>query len=153
MFLTREMWTDIRGFDPEFKSRGGGLANHDIWTRLCSDPRNDIVLILGEGTFHQFHGGVATNAPVSVWPLLNEEYKQIRGEYYPGTADVVPILFGTLNEFSLGFLHKENEKNFRLDLFNARKQFIQRFVGTRGYMIVERLDRTARKFLVGHWGA
>jgi glycosyltransferase involved in cell wall biosynthesis len=81
LFMTREMWAEIGGLDPQFKSRGGGLANLDIWKRLCSNPENYVVLMLGEGTFHQCHGGLTTNSTVDMWPQLNEEYKGIRGEY------------------------------------------------------------------------
>lgn len=122
LFMTREMWAEIGGFDPQFKGEGGGLANHDIWTRLCDNPNNYIVLILGEGTFHQFHGGVATNSPGSVWAQLNEEYKQIRGIYYK-VPSVVPRLFGGLNEFSRAFLFKE------LDLERRRKTILYRVIG------------------------
>jgi hypothetical protein len=35
--------------------------------------------LLGEGTFHQVHGGVATNALTSPWQEFHAEYERIRG--------------------------------------------------------------------------
>ena len=82
LFLTREHWNELGGYDPAFMTPGGGLANHDIWLRACADPAGRVILLLGEGTFHQIHGGVATNSTVSPWPLFHDEYLRLRGSAY-----------------------------------------------------------------------
>jgi osmoprotectant transport system permease protein len=54
------------------------------------------VHLLGEGTFHQFHGGVATNVPAAShpFPIFHEEYVRLRGEpFAPPTA--LPVILGT----------------------------------------------------------
>jgi glycosyltransferase involved in cell wall biosynthesis len=79
LFLTREHWQEVGGLDPAFRAPGGGLANLDIWERLCADDEAEVILLLGEGTFHQFHGGVATNALVHPWQAFHDEYVAIRG--------------------------------------------------------------------------
>jgi cephalosporin hydroxylase len=40
---------------------GGGYANLDLLERLALSPDVTVATILGEGSFHQFHGGTTTN--------------------------------------------------------------------------------------------
>lgn len=95
VFMDRAMWAQLGGFDPAFVSPGGGLANLDLWARACHAPGAEVVMLLGEATFHQVHGGVATNAPVSRWDEFNREYAAIRGHGFerprvPFTLKVAP---------------------------------------------------------------
>ncbi|GAB3380285.1 glycosyltransferase family 2 protein [Lysobacter fragariae] len=82
LFLTREQWQDLGGYDPAFVAPGGGLVNLDTWARACADPRGQVIMLLGEATFHQVHGGIATNSAVSKWKLFHDEYVQVRGVDY-----------------------------------------------------------------------
>ncbi len=104
LFLRREKWAELGGFDPQFVGRGGGLANLDLWRRLCDEPNNSVVMLMGEGTFHQFHGGTATNAPESPWGEFHDEYVKIRGVEY-AVPSRKPYMFGSLRkelvEFSM----------------------------------------------------
>jgi len=93
LFLHRAHWREIGGFDPRFVAPGGGLANLDVWQRLCDDPRNEVIMLLGEATFHQIHGGIATNATASPWNSFHDEYVRVRGKDYR-KPDVIPSLFG-----------------------------------------------------------
>ena len=34
----------------------------DTYARACALPDSELVMLLGEGTFHQIHGGVMTSA-------------------------------------------------------------------------------------------
>jgi glycosyltransferase involved in cell wall biosynthesis len=74
----------LGGFDERFQSRGGGLANLDFFQRALSRRDLDYVVLLGEGTFHQVHGGVSTSAPMDAhpWEEYHLEYKQIRGHRF-----------------------------------------------------------------------
>ncbi|MEN8719838.1 MAG: hypothetical protein ABF296_06205 [Oceanococcaceae bacterium] len=74
----------LGGFDPRFTSRGGGYVNLDVFKRLVENPDIHPVCLLSEGTFHQFHGGVATNAGPSAnpGPAFEEEYRRLRGHDY-----------------------------------------------------------------------
>ena len=40
---------------------------------------SELITQLGEGTFHQMHGGIATNqkSPAASWRVFNEEYTDI----------------------------------------------------------------------------
>ena len=79
LFLKRAHWSKIGGYDQRFVSPGGGLANLAMWKLLCDDPNNEVILLWGEGTFHQVHGGIATNSTKSRWHEFHEEYRQIYG--------------------------------------------------------------------------
>lgn len=104
LFLPKSEWNRLDGgFDPRFTAPGGGLANLDIWRRLAEDAQNGIIMLLGEGTFHQFHGGIATNAMKSPWHEFAAEYRLITGRAYePPTRS--PLYFGNFNEHSRRFL-------------------------------------------------
>ena len=93
LFLTRAMWHELGGYDPRFTMPGGGLANLDMWRRACTMPDSQVVILLGEGTFHQIHGGAATNADRPMFPVFHEEYQRIRGEPF-SPPDVSPIFVG-----------------------------------------------------------
>jgi hypothetical protein len=96
LFLTRDHWQALGGYDPAFVAPGGGLVNLDTWARACADPSGRVILLLGEATFHQVHGGIATNSPVSEWQSFHDEYVRVRGTGYvrPGG---MPTLFGSVH--------------------------------------------------------
>lgn len=96
---------DIGGFDERFRSLGGGIVNHDVLNQLLSDDAISPVMLMGEASFHQFHGGVATNVPWSEHPMAVylKEYLDIRGEdYQPVLRN--SILFGAICPQSLKFV-------------------------------------------------
>ncbi len=102
LFMSRASWSRYGGLEPEFSCRGGGLVNLDIWRRICDDSDAVVVTLLGEGTFHQFHGGAATNAIGDVWTGFHEEYVRIRGKDY-SLPDRKPLLFGKTHRALLEF--------------------------------------------------
>lgn len=86
LFMRRELWNLLRGLDERFDCPGGGLVNLDVYARALEIPNSQRVLLLGEGTFHQIHGGVATNKHPEQFPATIakwfEQYEQIRGRRY-----------------------------------------------------------------------
>jgi len=82
LFLTSAHWHELGGYDARFVSLGGGLANLDIWARVCADPAARVIMLMGEATFHQVHGGIATNSRQSPWDQFHAEYVAIRGKRY-----------------------------------------------------------------------
>jgi glycosyltransferase involved in cell wall biosynthesis len=82
--LRREDYRRLGGFDERFTSEGGGLANLDFFNRALEEDRLEPVMLLGEATFHQYHGGVATNVPWPEHPFQRfaDEYERIRGRPY-----------------------------------------------------------------------
>jgi hypothetical protein len=83
LFMRREMWDLLGGLDERFDTPGGGLVNGDAFRRAGDLPEAEIVILLGEATFHQLHGGTATNAPVESFPDMlvqwSKRYEAIRG--------------------------------------------------------------------------
>ncbi len=82
--MRKDDFQKLGGYDENFASPGGGLVNLDFFNRVHQDKMFFPVLLLGEATFHQFHGGVATNVSRKThpWPAMAAEYKEIRGQDY-----------------------------------------------------------------------
>lgn len=91
-------WHRTGGFHPGFQTPGGGLVNLDFFKRAVEFPGLTPVCLLGEGTFHQIHGGVATNVPKEEHPMptFQEEYQRIRGGLWTPPTDIDPLYFGRL---------------------------------------------------------
>ncbi len=78
LFLHRSLFDELGGFDERFVSIGGGFVNGDFFVRACAAEGTELVMLLGEGTFHQVHGGAATNATGA----LGEERARARRREY-----------------------------------------------------------------------
>ena len=67
--MLRSTYRAMGGFDERFKSAGGGLTNLDFFNRANMIHNINPVMLLGEATFHQFHGGTITNVPAKnhIW--------------------------------------------------------------------------------------
>ena len=61
LFAPRSLYEQVGAFDESFVVAGGGYANLELYERLGSTPEVTEVTILGEGSFHQVHGGTTTN--------------------------------------------------------------------------------------------
>ena len=103
--VSRTMFDAMGGFDPRFVLPGGGLANLDFYKRACEWPGATLITLLGEGSFHQFHGGAATNGPADVHPgdRFRQEYERLRGQPYRNPANR-PLYLGTLPRQAARFL-------------------------------------------------
>jgi len=87
------MWDQLGGFDEGFKTPGGGYANLDIWKRAIESPGAVPIHLLSEATFHQVHGGIATNSPSPPAEAFREEYRKLRSGDY-SVPDYKPLIFG-----------------------------------------------------------
>jgi len=81
LFMAKSMWEELGGFDEAFALTGGGLSNHDLYRRACELDGAQLVVLLGEGTFHQIHGGAATSGRIG-WDEMHAEYVKLRGHAY-----------------------------------------------------------------------
>jgi glycosyltransferase involved in cell wall biosynthesis len=74
----------LGGFNENFISPGGGLVNLDFFKICMQDLSLDFFMLIGEASFHQYHGGIASNAPWEnhPWKKFHEEYQNIRGKEY-----------------------------------------------------------------------
>ena len=119
LFMTRNLWKELGGFSEEFTSPGGGFVNLDTWKRACELPEALPILLAGEATFHQLHGGVATNSPKSATNPMRAEYERIRGRAYssPGGIHIWGSFRGRPPLRDLGILNRERKalaKNYSL---------------------------------------
>ena len=96
--MRRADYRALGGLDERFSSRGGGLVNLDFFNLANQQPGIRPILLLGEASFHQFHGGVATNVPRSEhpWDKMASEYAQIRGMPFQ-SVQRTPELYGWLS--------------------------------------------------------
>jgi Glycosyl transferase family 2 len=106
LFLKRQLWDALQGMDERFDAPGGGLVNLDMFDRALALPDAQLVILLGEGTFHQLHGGIATNGPPEQqpenWQRWAGQYAQIRQRpYQVPISRKPPAYVGTLSRAAL----------------------------------------------------
>ncbi|NQY68111.1 MAG: glycosyltransferase family 2 protein [Flavobacteriales bacterium] len=84
LFMKRKTWVDLDGVDERFKTKGGGLVNLDLYVRTKEMKETQEVSLLGEGTFHQVHGGISTNQERedASWKVFHDEYVEIRQKLF-----------------------------------------------------------------------
>ncbi len=89
IFVGRSTLEQVGAFDESFDVPGAGYANLELYERLGSSPDISVVTILGEGSFHQIHGGDTTN---QVDPAerrarvfgYSQQYAELRGRAFRG---------------------------------------------------------------------
>ncbi|MEM9496242.1 MAG: glycosyltransferase family A protein [Pseudomonadota bacterium] len=117
--VRKDYYTAIGGYDERFDIPGGGLVNLEFFRRCVEDPKTMFVLLLGEGTFHQYHGGVTTSRPVAekneqdpsrtTWQVYAEQYEKICGRPW-ATPSVAPLLFGAMESHGKWFMVRAAER-------------------------------------------
>lgn len=97
LFLFRAMWHELGGYDERFALPGGGMINLDTYVRACELADSQLVILLGEGSFHQIHGGVATNSWSSrIGRDFHAEYVRVRGKPF-ASPTARPWYFGDVD--------------------------------------------------------
>lgn len=98
LFFARDIWQELEGVDEGFQTLGGGLLNLDLLIRACELKQASLISLLGEGTFHQVHGGIATNQhrEDATWDVFHEEYVALRGKPFAKPKNQ-PLYFGAIN--------------------------------------------------------
>lgn len=83
LFLRRSLFQELGGVDERFDLPGGGFVNPDIYKRAMEAPGVTPVQVIGEGSFHQLHGGTTTNtsgeARQARLEQFRQQYREIRG--------------------------------------------------------------------------
>jgi glycosyltransferase involved in cell wall biosynthesis len=72
IFMSRELFFETGGFDERSRTPGGGLVNLDFFARAVATA-GSVFTLLGEGTFHQVHGGAATGLSK---PKMDEKFQE-----------------------------------------------------------------------------
>jgi hypothetical protein len=83
LFLKRSLLMQLGGADERFDYPGGGFLNLDTFKRAVEAIGVTPIQIIGEGSFHQLHGGVTTNSDgekrAALLEQYREQYARIRG--------------------------------------------------------------------------
>lgn len=83
LFVHRAFFASLGGADERFDIPGGGFINSDIFKRTVDHPDTEAVQLIGEGCFHQVHGGTTTNISTArrdqELAVYLDQYEQIRG--------------------------------------------------------------------------
>jgi cephalosporin hydroxylase len=118
MFVSRELLQQVGCFDESFTIAGGGYANLELYERLGSSPDISVTTIIGEGSFHQSHGGTTTNQTDADERRsrvfgYGHEYAQLRGRAFRGPGK--PIHF--VGRFSTGAAHRSKPRRLSATAF------------------------------------
>ena len=105
-FMHRTLFDTVGGYDQRFVLPGGGYANLDFFRRCCALDGVKSVVLAGEGSFHQYHGGATTGlAAAEYGAKAAEEYRRIHGENYQ-PPELEPTFYGALNQEVLPWLSR-----------------------------------------------
>jgi glycosyltransferase involved in cell wall biosynthesis len=83
LFMSREHYFSVGGSDERFDLPGGGFLNLDLYKRALDAEGAVSVQLVGEGSFHQVHGGTTTNservAREAKLAGYRQQYQALRG--------------------------------------------------------------------------
>lgn len=82
LFLHRETWAALGGYDPAFTEPGGGMCNPDMLHRAVNHPGTQFIRMSGVATFHQIHDGTSTSDAAQAIRMVKEStrhYASLRG--------------------------------------------------------------------------
>ncbi len=84
LFLNRQHFDAIGGANERFDIPGGGFLNIDLCLESVNAEGAVPVQLIGEGSFHQLHGGTTTNVNLTERDAkierYHDQYRQIRGK-------------------------------------------------------------------------
>jgi len=107
MFSSRENFERIGGANEEFDLPGGGSINLHMFRQLGVLPQSRYYFVApGEGSFHQFHGGITTQQADDREEVLESHRKQLHS-YWEGGFHALrrePILLGAVGSHAQHFL-------------------------------------------------
>lgn len=111
--MSTKKWKALGGVDTRYNDFGGGNANLDLYKRLLESPGTAFYMLFGEGSFHQFHGGVTTGTRKAerdlIYKQLDDQDRALRGDNR-APPNVRPILFGTPHPSVYRFIRHSLDK-------------------------------------------
>ena len=111
--MSMEKWRQLGGMDRRYNDFGGGNANLDLYKRLLESPGTPFYLLYGEGSFHQFHGGVTTGTLKEererIYKQLDDQDITIRGDNR-NPPNARPILYGEPHPGVFRFIRQSLDK-------------------------------------------
>ncbi len=111
VFASRGNFARIEYADKRFSLPGGGGINLHIYRSLGMLPGSKLFVLPGEGSFHQFHGGVTTSSDPSRAQTM-ERYNRQLNELWPGGFQALrrePILLGAVTQWANDLLQRSSQ--------------------------------------------
>lgn len=120
--MPRSLWNNIGGIDTGFTTPGGGFANLDLYKRACEYPGTTLIVLAGEGTFHQYHGGATTGGKKGqerdeLMQAQLDQYKELRGQAFSPPV-ITPITFGEIRPPAYRFIEASVQTAIRATTSN-----------------------------------
>ena len=107
LFLKKDTYQKMGGYDVRFDIPGGGLVNLDFFKRAIENEAREYILMMSEASFHQYHGGVSTSRSVrlpsledekrTTWDIYSSQYLSIRGKAFKASKRR-PIIYGQMHQ-------------------------------------------------------
>ncbi len=123
LFCSKESYERIGGADERFDLPGGGSVNLYLYRRLSLLAECRLVVLPGEGSFHQFHGGVTTTPAADLGEVLSSHRAQlarILGTPFESPKRE-PILLGAVTSHAQPILRLSVERALqRFERFRAQ---------------------------------
>lgn len=114
IFTSRTNFEAIGKADTRFDLPGGGSINLHIYRSLGMLPQSKLFVLPGEGSFHQFHGGITTqqltdnDARQATLKKFDEQLDNIwKGKFKALTRE--PLMLGAVTRWAQPFLAKASE--------------------------------------------
>jgi glycosyltransferase involved in cell wall biosynthesis len=108
LFASRDSYAQIGYADPQFTLHGGGSINLHMYRSLGMRPQSRVVVVPGEGSFHQYHGGVTTSAYADREAEIERHRTQLHS-LWPGGFHALrraPTLLGEIPRQAQPFLQE-----------------------------------------------
>lgn len=104
---SRHIFETLGGYDECFIETGGGQVNLDFYKRAVELPETILIILLGEGSFHQIHGGITTGLKgderEEAMRAHFAQYGALRGEAYSPPAKRA-VFLGAVPDSGLKFI-------------------------------------------------
>jgi glycosyltransferase involved in cell wall biosynthesis len=110
-FCRSESFEKIGRADPRFTLPGGGSVNIYLYHELARLPESELIVLAGEGSFHQFHGGVTTAEVPDREAMLQthrDNLKEVFGGPFKGMHRE-PTFLGTFPSSAVDFVRASAE--------------------------------------------
>ncbi|HSC76575.1 MAG TPA: glycosyltransferase [Pseudomonadales bacterium] len=114
LFCSAENFRSIGGADERFDQPGGGSINLYLYRKLGMLPEIQLFVLPGEGSFHQFHGGITTqelaedDVRKAVLKSFDTRLEEIWGAPFKALTRE-PMLLGAVTHWAQPFLEKSSD--------------------------------------------
>jgi hypothetical protein len=123
LFCRRQSYLEMGGAPAGFDQPGGGSVNLYLYRKLLLRESTRFFVLAGEGSFHQFHGGVTTRELEEREAMLLA-FDQRLEELYAGpfkSSAREPQLLGAVTHFAQAFLAQSLDRSLRRFSIHAKQ--------------------------------